>query len=109
MGRARSTRRGRSFEPADDRHDGIVRVVAAQDELVVGVGELEARAQCQLIVRVETAYGAQQAHRRATRKFHTLSRKAQSPGGEKCACEMKQGGEQCKERTSERKLGHRLP
>ncbi len=48
-------------EAADHRHDGIVGVIAAQDQLVALVGELEARAQRQLVVGVEAAHRPQHA------------------------------------------------
>ena len=43
-------------EAADHRHDGIVGVIAAQDQLIALVGQLEAGAQRQLVIGVEAAH-----------------------------------------------------
>ena len=47
----------------------IVVILAAQDQLVVRVGELEARAQRQLIVGIETSHWAQHADRRQVHRI----------------------------------------
>ena len=55
-----------AMQPVDEGDRGVVGVGAAEDQLEIGIVEREARAQRQLVVAVDAAQRAQDAHGRGS-------------------------------------------